>query len=88
MSIILPVCGNHTWAKKRSASGFTCLYYARGEPDLTSEPRREASEIKSEGNDLTELLVMTRQKLVFSVAAAALMLFHKQRGDESGLESC
>lgn len=49
MSIILPVCGNHTWAKKRSASGFACLHYAWGEPDLTSEPLGEASEIKSGG---------------------------------------
>lgn len=87
MSIIIPVCGNHTWAKKRSASGFTCLYYAWGEPDLTSEPLREASEIKSEGNDLTEILLMTRQKLLFYVGVAALMWFHKQTRDESGLES-
>lgn len=86
-SIILPVCGNHTWAKKRSASGFTCLYYARGETDLTSEPRRQASEIKSAGNDLTEMLLVTRQKLVFSVGAVSLMWFQKQSGDESRLES-
>lgn len=33
--------------KKRSASGFTCLYCARGEPDSTSELLGEALEIKS-----------------------------------------
>lgn len=73
--------------KKRSASGFTCLYYARGEPDLTSERLGEASEIKSEGNYLTEILLVTRRKLVFSVGAVALMWFHKQTRDESSLES-
>lgn len=62
-------------------------YYARGEPDLTSEPHGGASEIKSGGNDLTEVLLMTRQKLVFSVGAVAFMWFHKQSRDESGLES-
>lgn len=77
-SIISPVCGNHTWAKNRSASGFTCLHYARGELDSTSEPLTEASEIKSEGSDLTEVLLVTRQKLVFCVGSVALMWFHKQ----------
>lgn len=44
-----------------------------------------ASEIKSEGNDLTELLLVTRQKLVFSVGAVALMWFHKHTKDEKRL---
>ena len=51
--------------KNRSASGFTCRHHARGEPDLTSELLGEASEIKSEGNDLTERLLVMRQKIDF-----------------------
>lgn len=74
--------------KNCSASAFTCLYYARGQTDSTSELLGVASEIKSEGNDLTEILLVTRQKLVVFVGAVALMWFHKQAGDESGLESC
>lgn len=69
MSITMAVCRNHTWAKKSSASGFTCLSCARGEPDFTSEPLGEASEIKT--------LRVMRQKLVFSVGGLALMRFQK-----------
>lgn len=86
MPIILPVCGNHTW-KKCSASGSTHLCYAWGEPDLSSESHGEASEIKSEGKDMTEILLMMRQKLIFSVGMVALMWFQNLTTDESGLES-
>lgn len=89
MSVILPVYGKHlSQKKKHSASAFTCLHYARGQTDSTSELPGEASEIKSEGNDLTEILLVTRQKLVVFVGAVALMWFHKRAGDESSLESC
>lgn len=65
----------------------SCLHYACGEPDLTSEVLRESSEIKSEGNDVTEMLLVMRQKLVFSFPAVALMWFHKLTGNELCLKS-
>jgi len=52
-----------------------CLYYTGGKaPDLTSEPLREMSAIKSAGNDLKGISLMPRQKLVFSVDATLKQL--------------
>lgn len=44
-------------------------------------------EVVGEVNDLTEILLMTRQKLVFSVGASRFNVVSQADGDESHEES-
>lgn len=71
-SIILSVCGNHTWAKKEKALQVVSHVSITPEeiPIQTSEPLRETSEMKSEGNDLTGVraLVTGQKPVIFLLA--------------------